>query len=55
MVEQMALALLGPFFDHMRGMLKEMLGRSDLPLYNLHKKIEIDAASELQAKRMNLA
>lgn len=41
MVEQMAPTLLGPFLDPMRGMLKEMLGRSDLPLYNLHKKIEI--------------
>lgn len=43
MVEQMAPSLLGPFLDPMRSMLKEMLGRSDLPLYGLNKKIEIQS------------
>lgn len=41
MVEQMAPALLGPFLEPMRHMLKEMLGRADFPLYGLHRKIEI--------------
>lgn len=43
MVEQMAPSLLGPFLEPMRGMLKEMLGRSDVSLYGLNHKIEIQA------------
>jgi len=42
MVEKMAPNLLGPFLEPMRGMLKEMLGRADFPLYRLNEKIEID-------------
>ena len=41
MVEQMAPSLLGPFLEPMRGMLKEMLCQTDLQLYGLHEKIEI--------------
>lgn len=43
MVEQMAPSLLGPFLEPMRGMLKEMLGRADVPLYGLNHKIEIQS------------
>jgi hypothetical protein len=42
-VEQMAPSLLGPFLEPMRGMLKEMLGRADVPLYGLNHKIEIQS------------
>ena len=42
MVEKIAPNLLGPFLYPMRGMLKEMLGRVEFPLYGLDKKIDID-------------
>lgn len=43
MVEQMAPSLLGPFLEPMRCMLKEMLGRAEVPLYGLNRKIEIQS------------
>lgn len=42
MIEKIAPNLLGPFLRPMRGMLKEMLGEADFPLYGLDQKIEID-------------
>jgi predicted DNA-binding transcriptional regulator YafY len=42
MVEQIAPQLLGPFVNPMRGMLKEMLGQMEHPMYGLDKKISID-------------
>lgn len=42
MVEKIAPQLLGPFVAPMRGMLKEMLGQMQQPMYGLDKKISID-------------
>jgi predicted DNA-binding transcriptional regulator YafY len=42
MVEKIAPQLLGPFVAPMRGMLKEMLGQMQQPMFGLDKKISID-------------
>lgn len=42
MVEKVAPNVLGPFLQPMRGLLKNLLGESDFPLYGLDRKIEID-------------
>jgi predicted DNA-binding transcriptional regulator YafY len=42
MVGKIAPSVLGPFLEPLRGLLKQLLGQTDLPLYGLDRKIEID-------------
>lgn len=42
MVDKIAPQLLGPFVTPMQGMLKEMIGQMEQPMYGLDKKISID-------------